>query len=91
VQKLAQLYQLDLERAVLSMKRMVTQIEETLASDSQQKFVLDNLEKFQAFVWSFGKEIRAGIHKWCEDIDGVFISEWRSREIRHPDREKADK
>lgn len=74
LQKLTQLYQLDLRRAVLRMKKMVTQIEEALISHSRET-VLDDPEKFQALVWSFGKEMRAGIQNWCEDIDGVFICE----------------
>ena len=74
LQTLSQLYRLDLERATLAMKKKASQIDEALASDSQET-ILDNPEKFQEFVSSFEKEIRAGNHKWCEKIDSVLICE----------------
>lgn len=56
-----QVYRHDLKRATLSMKKMATQIDRALAIDSQET-TLDDPEKFQAFIWSFVEEIRAGIY-----------------------------
>ena len=68
LRSLAHRYQFDLEHATWSMKMKVFQINQALASHSHET-ILDNPVKFQAFVWPFGEEMRAGIRRWCEIVD----------------------
>lgn len=63
LQRLTQLYRLDLERATSQMKKKVIEIDRALVSNSQET-ILDDPEKFQAFIWSFGKEMHVGVHRW---------------------------
>ena len=55
-------YQISHSFISLQMKKVI-EIDRDIVSNSQET-ILDDPEKFQAFIWSFGKEMHTGVHRW---------------------------